>query len=306
MSDTFLFAASCVAWVCVAKFKQFKHTQTPPPLSIPGDRKLLLMDASGWYSPYYMGFMEFILETYGREPFKEIMFAGISGGGHATGYSIATVHGPTHKTLRYWLSRGQQLACGINSHTCGALTYGCYLAGYTYHNTCEDDGITHHINEKYFSIATNMFGEMVTCDTPESSDDFGRVVATTSNVPIIGSLFPLSYRGIYLWDGLCAWLCGGDALRTDVSSVYSDKSTLVFTMMSEKKFVSRENVHVMNVRKLSTDPIPSSLIQTMLPSFMSSTKAHQFCDTWFDIGYESAKANHSQYRDKIEKFLSTQ
>jgi len=263
------------------------------------------MDASGWYSPYYMGFMEFVLETYGREPFKETMFAGISGGGHAAGYSIATVHGPTYKTLRHWLSRGQQFACGINSHICGWLTRGEYIAGYTYYNTCDDDGITHHIHDKYFSIATNMFGEMVTCDTPESADEFGRAVATTGNVPIIGSLFPIRYRGIYLWDGLCAWLCGGDALRTDVASVYSDNSTLIITMMSEKKFISRENVHAVNVRKLSIVPIPQSLIQTMAPSFISSIEAHQFCDKWFDIGYDSAKATHSQYRGEIERFLAT-
>lgn len=261
------------------------------------------MDASGWYSTYYMGFMEFIFETYGREPFKEIMFTGVSGGGHAAGYSIATVHGPAHKTLRYWLPRGQQLDCGINMYTCGWLTRGCYISGYTYYNTCEEDGITHHINDKYFSISTNMFGEMVTCGTPESADDFGRLVATTSNVPIIGSLFPLSYRGIYLWDGLIAWIWGRSPLRTDVASVYSDKSNLIFTMMSDKKFVPQTNVHVINIRKLAIKPIPSSLIQTMMPSFMSSINAQQFCGMWFDIGYESAKTNHLQYKDKIEKFI---
>jgi hypothetical protein len=305
LSDPIIFWASCIIWISGIRLKKFKNTQTPPPICTPGNRKLVLMDASGWYSPYYMGFMEFILETYGREPFKDIMFAGISGGGHAAGYSISTVHGPSHKNIRYWLERGQKFAVGINKHICGYLTEGGYLAGVTYYNTCDDDGIVHHIADKYFSVATNLFGELVTCDSPKTADEFGRVVGSTSNVPIIGSFFPVLFRGIYLWDGLCAWLYSGDKYRTDVASLYSDRSTLIFTMMSESKFISRPNVYVINMRKTSIDYIPKSLYQTMKPSFTNQSNAGKFCDTWFDCGYNSAKQNHACYQYKIERFLTT-
>lgn len=305
MSGTFLFTASCVVWSSIVKFNQIKRSQIPPPLYVPGIRKLILFDASGWYSSYYMGFMEFILETYGRDQFVDTIFAGISGGAHSAAFSIAAVHGPKHKTMRYWLSRGIQYICGINSHTCGSLTRGCYLTGYKYYDICEDDGIIHHIHDKYFAIATNVFGNLITCCTAKSADEFARSIAATSNIPIIGSIFPARYRGIYAWDGIFAWLFGTDKLRTDLASVYSDNSTLIFTMMSEKKFDHRSNAYVINVRKLSTGQTPTSLIGTMGPSFNSSTKTHQFGARWFDIGYVSAKTNHAKYKDKIEAFLAT-
>jgi hypothetical protein len=302
-ADTIIFAVTFTIWVSSAHFVRFKKSQTPLAICKPGDRKLIIMDASGWYSPFYMGFMEFIFETYGRDAFKNVVFSGLSGGGHAAGYSIATVHGPSHKNMRYWLTNGQQFAVSINKYHFGNLTDGCYLSGVSYYNICHDDNITNHIRDNYFSIGTNFFGQLVTCDTSTSADEFGRAVASTGNIPIIGSLFPIIYRGIYLWDGLFTWIYSMNTKRTDIAPLYSNKSTLIFTMMSENKFILEPNVHVINIRKITVTPIPKSVIQTMAPSFQSKLNAHDFCDKWFYIGYMSAKINHSQYANKIKAFI---
>lgn len=87
----------------------------------------IFIDSGAWYIAYYMGLFHYIFTEFGVDCFKHVHLEGISAGGQACGYILATIHGC--KNMKYWFENGPQQIIRSNNYGNGKLTLGCYNAG---------------------------------------------------------------------------------------------------------------------------------------------------------------------------------
>lgn len=231
------------------------------------------MDAAGWYLAYYLGMWEYILEAFGKDAFQNVVFEGISAGGHASAYVVASVHGS--QSLRHWLEYGPKWVVRQNMHSDGQFTKGQYDAGYAFHTSLNKS--QRRANRKYvraYCLTDTM--ELYCCEKIRTSEEHAQAASATGNVPIVSSCSPMTFRGTPLWDG---------ALYRDYEGVVNTNRMLYITF--SPRFVCK---HILNL----SDWVYISAFISLLPCFLPQTLSLVICDQLFDRGYSDAKSNRDE------------
>ncbi len=263
------------------------------PTNIPNRRQKVIahkifVDAGGWYLAYYMGVFHYIFTTFGVDCFKDVHFEGVSAGGQCIGYVLATIHGC--KDMKYWLDNGPKHAISNNNYGNGRLTLGCYNAGKHFYKTL-DSSQKDEIKKKYCSLSLDSSFNPFFSRNISNTTDFACAVASTGNIPIVGSFHPWKHQNNYLWDG-----CLNFKYNHYKNLDYNTKKVLFFSL--DKDNIVEQNIININLSKWTNfSPLKSISI-----SFYDKETALLATDELFENGFSDAKLNHDEIYDKLCKF----
>lgn len=167
--------------------------------------KSVFIGEGGFYICYFMGLLHYVFQCFGTESFRQTVFEGVSAGGQAAGYAVATVHGVGD--MHTWLRSGP-IGAMRRERRFGTHTLACYRAGVRYYEELQahqKQGMVQFIRDYYRSFATTVFGKPFVMDKIIDKKTFGQAVASTGNVPILGSVRPWRFQEKPLWDGAIAF-----------------------------------------------------------------------------------------------------
>ncbi len=248
----------------------------------------IFIDAGGWYVAYYLGMFHYIFEEFGTTIFENVYFEGISAGSFTSGYCLATIYG-CHDN-RYWLELGPKLATRDNNYGNARLTFGMYKNGKLFYEHL-DENQRSKVSEYYCGICMDSNLKPYRCEQIKNSIEYGSAVASSANIPGLGSLYAWKFRDVYLWDGYLNDNTIYDNLNNDCENI------LLITFV--KKRIKPNDVYV--ILDLS-EWTPFSMWNSMMPSFFPQDITLGICDELFEHGYNDAKLHKSQIRDKLTAF----
>lgn len=248
----------------------------------------IFIDAGGWYGAYYLGMFHYIFEEFGKTIFEDVYFEGISAGSHAAAYNLATIYGCRDNI--FWLENGQKYATRSNNYGNRRLTQGINDSGLLYFNEL-DDNHRSKIREYFSAVCMDSNHQPFRCQQIETSLELASAVASSANIPGIGSLYAWKFRDVYLWDGYLNDNTIYDNLNNDCENI------LLITFV--KKRIKPNDVYV--ILDLS-EWTPFSMWNSMMPSFFPQDITLGICDELFEHGYNDAKLHKSQIRDKLTAF----
>jgi hypothetical protein len=249
----------------------------------------IFIDSGGWYISYYMGLLHYIFTNYGIDKFKKIYFEGVSAGGQACPYALATIYG--NHNMKYWLKKGPKKVVYDDQYGCGKLTKGFYNSGklfYSKLNKTQKSKI-----KKYFSaICSDIYNNPYICNNINSSTEFASTVASTGNIPIIGCLLPQKYKDKYLWDG---------NLNTNYyNNLDYNSNNILFITFSPLSSCNNSKIIQLDLSKW----IHTSLFTSLIPSFLNPEETLQYIDILFKFGYNNAKKHKDILFSKLDIFFS--
>lgn len=248
----------------------------------------IFVDGGGWYLAYYMGVFHYILTTFGVDCFKDVHFEGVSAGGHCISAVIATINGC--KDMKYWLDHGPKHTISNNNYGNGRLTLGCYNASKLFYDT-----LNHYqrkeIKRKYCSLSLDSTFSPFFSRNISNKTDFACAIASTGNVPIIGSFLPWRHLKRHLWDG-----CLNFNYNHYKNLDYNAKKILVFSFF-QNEFDKNHIIHV-DLSKWT----PFSWCKFLGISFYDKKSALLATDELFETGFADAKLNHDELYNKLCKF----
>jgi hypothetical protein len=248
----------------------------------------IFVDSGGWYIAYYMGVFHYIFTTFGVDIFKGAHFEGVSAGGQIIGYALATIHGC--KDMKYWLDNGPKHAISNNNYGYGRLTLGCYNAGKRFYDTL---GYYQRetIKQKYCSLGLDSSSlKPFYIRNVSNRLEFACAVASTGNIPIVGSFYTWRYSGKRLWDGYMN-------LRYNYSNNldYNADNVLFFSF---DKHEPKKNVVYIHLSKWTN----FSIFKSVGISFYNKNDALLATDELFENGFADAKLNHDELHRKLHEF----
>jgi hypothetical protein len=247
----------------------------------------IFIDSGGWYIAYYMGLFHYIFMEFGVECFKHVYFEGVSAGGQTCGYAIATIHGC--KDMKYWLNNGPKQSIYDDNYGNGRLTLGCYKAGKSLYKKLNKHQCR-KIKKYYSSLCLDSSLKPYYCNNITNAKIFGCAVASTGNIPLIGSLFAWRYKNKLLWDG-----------NLILNYDYCNKKTynadnVLFISLDSYKF--GDDIVYLNLSSW----VNKTLKDSIFTSFLSKTDALANTDRLFNNGYNDAKCHHNEIHDKLKAF----
>lgn len=248
----------------------------------------IFIDAGGWYEGYYLGMFHYIFEEFGTNIFENIYFEGISAGSHTAVYNLATIYG-CHDN-RYWLENSSKYITRKNMYGNGILSQGLYDAGILYYNEL-DENQRSIIREYYCGISMDSNLKPFRCEQIDNISDFASAVASSANIPGIGSFYAWKFRDVYLWDGYL----NDDTIYDNLNS---DCHNILLITFNPKRIKPNPAYIMLDLSEWT----PHSIWYSLLPSFFPQHTALKICDDLFEQGYNDAKKHKLQVREKLTAF----
>ncbi len=246
----------------------------------------IFIDAGGWYGAYYLGMFHYIFEEFGTTIFENVYFEGISAGAFTSGYCLATIYG-CHNN-KYWLEHGQKQATRNNNYGNSRLTFGMYEGGKFFYEQLSEIQRS-KIHEYFCSVCIDTNRKPYKCVEISTAKEYGSAVASSANIPFLGSLYAWRFRDVFLWDGYFNDATIFDNL--DCSNV------LLITF--DAKCINPNPAYVLLDLAEWTE---FSFFNSLLPSFYPQYTTLNKCDELFQLGYNDAKKHKDQIREKLSSF----
>ena len=252
----------------------------------------IIIDAAAWYICFYFGFFHYIFTHIDKDKFKNINFEGISAGAHISTACILTAHG--YKDMKHWFETGPKMLIRDNTYNNGRLTEGCYQSCMKLFDTFDET--QKKCIKKYLKIiATTQRIKPYRFKNICDRETFATALAATSNIPIIGSKNPIEYKNKNLWDGYLCYSLG----HYDYYNIRK-KGKKKLVVAWKNGLVEDENFTVINLY----DFCDYNYIVSFSPMFLNQTCALSVCDLLFEYGYNIARDNFPEFKEKFENFLS--
>jgi hypothetical protein len=248
----------------------------------------IFIDAGGWYLAYYLGVFHYIFEEFGTTIFEDVYFEGISAGAHTSGYCLATIYG-CHDN-KYWLDNGPKQTVKKNKYNNALFTLGMYEAGKFFYDQL-DEFQRSKIHEYFCSICIDTNRNPYKCIKITTANEFGSAVASSANIPFLGSIYAWRFRDVFLWDGYMNDTTIYDNIHTDCVNV-------LFITFDAKRI----NIHPAYVLLDLSEWTDFSILNSLLPSLYTQYMTLNRCDELFEMGYCDAKKHKDQIREKLTSF----
>lgn len=248
----------------------------------------IFIDAGGWYGAYYLGMFHYMFEEFGTTIFEDVYFEGISAGSFTSGYCLATIYGC--RDNRYWLELGQKRATINNNYGNSRLTFGMYQTGKLFYEQL-DDIQRSKIREYYCGICMDSNLKPYRCEQINNITDYGSAVASSANIPGLGSLYAWKFRDVYLWDGYF----NGNTIYDNLNN---DCENILLITFDAKRIKPNPTYVILDLSEWTT----YSILNSLLPSFFPQYTTLGICDDLFEQGYNDAKLHKTQVREKLTAF----
>lgn len=256
-------------------------------------KRSISIGIGAWYTCYYFGFFRYIFKKMGVEKFKNVHFEGVSAGGIVAGTCVAIVHGC--KNFNYWYYNGLKMMIHENNYNIKNVMVGISnSAEYLYNKTNDEQKNAIRKYLRVLTITNELKPYWISNIRDKTS--FKKSFMATSNIPLVFSLQPTKYKKMSLWDGHFAKMFGiYDYYKMNEKS---DDKKLVVAWNSF--LIPNDNLIVIDLYKFYFADIFSAFI----PSLLNQEFASLTADMLFERGYNDAKKNFPEIKEKFEQFFS--